>query len=159
MTAPSNTHAARRLEKAPTLLVRDDGPAVEQQIVRDMLTKRAIFVAPVLIGICAAVWGVAGALSSAFAVAIVVVNFVISAAMLAYAARISLALLMGATLGGYLLRLGIVTAAVLLVRNQSWVELLPLGLTLVATHLGLLAWETRHVSASLAFPGLKPRKD
>ena len=32
----------------------------------------------------------------------------------------------------------------------------PLGLTLIVTHLGLLIWETRHVSASLAYPGLKP---
>ena len=34
----------------------------------------------------------------------------------------------------------------------SW----PLGATLVVSHLGLLLWETRYVSASLAFPGLKP---
>ena len=33
----------------------------------------------------------------------------------------------------------------------------PLAFTLVITHLGLLIWETRHVSASLAFPALKPR--
>ena len=32
----------------------------------------------------------------------------------------------------------------------------PLGLTIVLTHLGLLTWETRHISNSLAFPGLKP---
>src|SRR5439155_235035 len=27
---------------------------------------------------------------------------------------------------------------------------------IIVTHLGLLIWETRYVSASLAFPGLKP---
>ena len=27
---------------------------------------------------------------------------------------------------------------------------------MIVTHLGLLFWETRYVSASLAFPGLKP---
>jgi hypothetical protein len=32
----------------------------------------------------------------------------------------------------------------------------PLGITLVATHVGLLFWESRYVSLSLAFPGLKP---
>ena len=31
-----------------------------------------------------------------------------------------------------------------------------LGLTIIVTHLGLLFWELRYVSASLAFPGLKP---
>jgi hypothetical protein len=33
-----------------------------------------------------------------------------------------------------------------------------IGLTLVATHLGLLFWELRFISASLAFPGLKPER-
>jgi hypothetical protein len=31
-----------------------------------------------------------------------------------------------------------------------------LGITVIVTHLGLLFWELRYVSASLAFPGLKP---
>ena len=47
-------------------------------------------------------------------------------------------------------------AVLFAVRNAAWVDLLALGLTLVVTHLGLLFWETRYVSASLAFPGLKP---
>ncbi len=34
--------------------------------------------------------------------------------------------------------------------------LVPLGLTIIVSHLGLLFWEMRFVSASLAFPGLKP---
>jgi hypothetical protein len=46
--------------------------------------------------------------------------------------------------------------AVWVVRDASWVELVPLGLTIVVTHLGLLFWEMRYVSATLAFPGLKP---
>jgi hypothetical protein len=35
--------------------------------------------------------------------------------------------------------------------------MVPLALTILVTHLGLLAWETRYVSATLAYPGLKPR--
>jgi len=31
-------------------------------------------------------------------------------------------------------------------------------LTLIVTHLGLLFWELRYVSGSLAYPGLKPTK-
>ena len=31
-----------------------------------------------------------------------------------------------------------------------------LGVTILVTQLGLLWWETRHVSLSLAYPGLKP---
>ena len=80
----------------------------------------------------------------------------IAAAMIAGAARISLSVMMGAVLFGYLLRLGLITAAVLLVKDMGWVHLPVLGLTLIATHLGLLFWETRYISASLAFPTLKP---
>ncbi|NBO83753.1 MAG: hypothetical protein EBV14_00120 [Actinobacteria bacterium] len=64
--------------------------------------------------------------------------------------------MMAATLFGYILRLGIVALAVMLVRNETWVDLMALGLTLIVTHLGLLFWEMRYVSASLAFPGLRP---
>jgi len=138
-------------------MTRDDGPAVEQQIATDMI-RRSVFVAPVLIGLCAIPWGLHGALSSAFAIAIVLVNFAVAASLLAWTARISLALMMGAALGGYLLRLALISAAVLLVKDLAWVELWPLGLTLIVTHLGLLGWETKYVSASLAFPGLKPKE-
>jgi hypothetical protein len=86
------------------------------------------------------------------------VNFVLSAALLAGTARISLALMMGAALFGYLVRLGLIFLAVLLVRDASWMALPALGLTLIVTHLGLLFWEIRYVSASLAFPGLKPAR-
>ena len=77
-------------------------------------------------------------------------------ALLTWAARISLGLLMAMALGGYLVRLGLLFVAVMAVRNQAWVEWVPLGLTILATHLGLLCWELKYVSASLAFPGLKP---
>ena len=139
------------------MVTRLDGPSVESEIALDMV-KRALPVAPVLLLVCGVVWGVPGALSAAFAIALVLVNFALSAGLLAWTARISLALMMGAALGGYLLRLILITAAVLLVKDQSWVRLWPLGLTLVVTHLGLLLWETKYVSASLAFPGLKPKE-
>jgi hypothetical protein len=50
-----------------------------------------------------------------------------------------------------------VTIAVLAVIHQSWVAVVPLAFTIMITHLGLLFWETRYVSATLAYPGLKPR--
>ena len=43
-----------------------------------------------------------------------------------------------------------------LVKDLPWVEMVPLAITLLVTHLGLLLWETRYVSLSLAYPGLKP---
>ncbi len=133
----------------------DPGPAVEAEVVADM-ARRALPAFPVLIVVAGLLWGVDGALSAGFAVALAVANLVLSAVLLGRAARISLALLMAAALGGFLLRLVLLTAVVWAVADQPWVEMLPLGLTLVVTHLGMLIWETRHVSASLAFPGLKP---
>lgn len=142
---------------SPAAATRLDGPAVEQEVAHDMI-RRALPAVPVVLGLAALGWGVDGAASAGFAVALVCANFALAAALLAWAARISLGMLMTAALVGYLLRLGLVSAAVLGVRTQPWVELWPLGLTIVVTHLGLLFWETRYVSASLAFPGLKPRR-
>jgi hypothetical protein len=135
--------------------MRDDGPAVEMEVAIDLL-RRALWVAPVLIVLSGAIWGLNGALSTGYGIALVVANFLVSAAMLAWTAKISISLMMGTALFGYLMRLGLIFLAVWVVRDASWVELVPLGLTIVVTHLGLLFWEMRYVSATLAFPGLKP---
>lgn len=142
--------------KTPLSLTRDDGPAVEQELVRDML-KRALPVAPALVLLASIPWGIPGGISTAYAVVIVLANFALAGALLSWSARISLGLLMGAALFGYLIRLGLIAGAVFAVRNADWFEPWPLGLTLIVTHLGLLLWELRFVSASLAFPGLKPK--
>jgi hypothetical protein len=140
------------------MATRLDGPPVEADIAKDML-RRALPVAPVVVLLCSIPWGLDGAISAAFAIAVVLANFALSAALLTWSARISLGLLMGAALFGYLIRLGLVSVAVIAVHNLSWFSAWPLGLTLIVTHLGLLLWELKFVSASLAFPGLKPRKD
>jgi hypothetical protein len=132
-----------------------DGPAVEMELARDIMRRGAI-VAPAVVALCALVWGLDGAASAAYGLAIVIANFAIAAALLSTTARISLGLMMGAALFGYLVRLALIFLAVWLVRDASWVDLVPLGLTIIVTHLGLLFWELRYVSASMAFPGLKP---
>jgi hypothetical protein len=129
-------------------------PNIERDIAIDM-AKRALPLLPVLVGGCFLIWGTDGAASAAFAVAVVVVNLLLSAMLLSGAAKIGLAAIMGAAMFGYIMRLGLITAAVLLVKDQPWVNLLPLGLVLIVTHLGLLAWELRHVSLSFSAPGLR----
>lgn len=138
-----------------TFVNRDLGPAPEPVLVRDM-AKRGLVFAPAAVALCTIPWGIDGALSAAYAIGLVLVNLLAAAWMLSTAARISYGLLMGAALFGFLLRLGLVSAAVLLVQDAGWVEPVPLGLTLVVAHLGLLFWELRYVSISLAHPGLKP---
>lgn len=130
--------------------------APELEVAAD-LARRALPLAPVLVGLSFTFWGVDGALSSAYGLVLAVLNLLASAALIAWAARISPAALMGATLGGFLGRFGLLLVAVTVVRDASWVELVPLLFTILLTHLGLVIWETRYVSLSLAHPGLKPK--
>jgi hypothetical protein len=140
-----------------TFTTRDLGPAPEPILARDM-AKRAVLLAPVAIVVCGLIWGASGAASAAYAMLLVLANFALAAWMLATAARISYGALMGAALFGFLVRLAFVSAAVLAFRDASWMEPMAAGLTLIAGHLGLLFWELRFVSASLAYPDLKPSR-
>ncbi len=140
---------------APDLFTtRLDGPAPEVAVSRDMV-KRGLMVGPALIAVCAVIWGADGAWSSAYGLAIVLVNFAFAAGIIASAARVSLGLMMGATLFGYLIRLALIFLAVWLVKDAAWISLPALGSTIIVTHLGLLFWEMKYVALSLAQPGLK----
>jgi hypothetical protein len=141
----------------PAFTTRLDGPAPEVGVTKDMV-KRGVVVAPVVIAICAVIWGLDGAFSSAYAIALVLVNFALAATLVAVTARISLGLMMGAVLFGYLIRLGLILVAVLAVRDAGWISLPALGATIIVTHLGLLVWEMKFVALSLAHPGLKPAR-
>jgi hypothetical protein len=143
------------MPESPATQYVDSPP--ETAIARD-LVRRGLPVAPVLIVVSGLIWGMDGALSAAFGMALVLVNFLIAASLLAWGARISLTMLMVASLGGFLLRMGLIVAAVVLVKDMAWISLPALGVTILVTHLGLLLWETRYVSASLAFPALKPQR-
>jgi hypothetical protein len=132
--------------------------APEAQVARDLL-RRMVWVAPAFVLASAIGWGVDGVLSSLFALALVAANFAAAAALIGWGARTSPNALMAAVMGGYVVRLGAVLLALWAVQDLGWVEMVPLGITLLATHLGLLVWESRYVSLSLAFPGLKPGPD
>ncbi len=142
---------------APAMVTQLDGEPVELQVSIDMI-KRGLVVAPVIIALCALVWGSSGAWSAAFAIALVLVNFLLSAVLISTTAKISLGLMMGATLFGYLVRLGLILLAVLLVKDAGWISRPALGATIIVTHLGLLLWELKYVAISLAHPGLKPAR-
>ena len=135
----------------------DDPTATEGAIARD-LTRRAIWVAPVFLLVGVVGWGINGLLSSALALVMVAVNFRLGAAIISRAAQISINALYGAVLGGYVARLALMTAVVLTVKAIGLLATVPFAITLLVTHLGLLAWESRHVAMTLAAPGLKPTK-
>lgn len=133
-----------------------DGPAPETEIVRDMV-KRAAYAAPALIVVFGLIWGMDGAISTGYAIAIVVVNFIVAAALDSWGARISVGMLMGMSMFGFFIRMAIVFGAFFAAKDASWMSVIPFAFTLVVTHLGLLFWEMRYVSANLAHPGLKPK--
>jgi hypothetical protein len=142
---------------ADTFVTRLDGPAPEVDVSKD-ISKRGLIVAPVVIAICGVIWGGDGAWSSAYGIAIVLANFLLAAGIIAVTARISLGLMMGAILFGYLIRLALIFLAVWLVKEAGWISLPALGATIIVTHLGLLFWEMKYVAISLAHPGLKPAR-
>ena len=86
-------------------------PEVERELALDMV-KRGLPFAPLLVALGAVVWGASGAASAAYALAIVFVNLVLSALMLGWAARRGANVLMATALGGFMVRMGLVTLAV-----------------------------------------------
>lgn len=140
-----------------SFVVRVEGPSPALALALDIV-KRSVWVIPVAVVLSAAFWGLEGVASTLYAIAIVLVNFVLSAYLLAVTGRINAALMGGAALFGFLMRLALIFGAVLLVRDASWMSFVPFGITLIVTHLALLFWELRYVSSALAFPGLKPKK-
>jgi hypothetical protein len=130
---------------------------IESSIARD-LARRAAFAAPVvLIGV--GLWrGADAAGAVALAISLVVANFLGSAALLGAAARRNPHLLMGMALMSFLVRFVLLTGIGIGVKALDVVDWPVFCITLVVAYLGLLAWELRSVSLSLAAPGLKPAR-
>jgi Putative F0F1-ATPase subunit Ca2+/Mg2+ transporter len=121
------------------------------------LARRGAIVLPAFLVYGALVGRGNGAASAAAATRKLAHTRASAAALMTVSARISLTALMGAVLGGYVVRLGAITGVIVALRHQSWFHRGAFAVTLLVTHLGLLVWETRHVSISLAYPGLKPK--
>lgn len=151
MTPPAVVSAEPTLDSGSAI------PPVEAIIARD-LARRGVIVLVPLVALAWLVRGNAGAAAAGLACAIVILNFLAGAALLGWAARISPPTIMAAALGGFLLRMGVIVGVVALVRDQPWIDLPTLAVGVLVTQLGLLFWETRHVSASLAYPALQPTR-
>ena len=140
----------------------DDAPLgpdvdyVESRIARD-LVKHALYAAPIAI-VAVGIWrGVDAGAAVALALALVIGNFLLSAAILGAAARRSPEMLMGVALMSFLVRLVLLTAIGVGIKELDIVDWPVFCITLVVSYLGLLFWEMRSISTSLASPGLKPR--
>jgi hypothetical protein len=142
-------------EMADATFAPVSGGEPELEIARDV-ARRSVWALPVLLVVAFLIWRWPGVASTSYAVALVVGNFLLAATMTSRAARVSVALLGGVAMFGFFFRLAVIFAAFWLARDASWMSVVPFGLTVVASHLGLLFWEMTYISASLAFPGLKP---
>jgi hypothetical protein len=133
----------------------DAAPPVERRIAVD-LARHGLLVAPAVVLVAGLLRGVDGAASAALGLAVVVVNFFAAALSLEWGARRGGNTLFAVALGGFLFRM-VSILVVLLVADAlfGWADVVVLGLTLFVTHLGLLFWELRSVSFSLAAPGLR----
>lgn len=129
--------------------------AYEGQIAGD-LVRRLLIVSPLVLVVAGVARGVDGLYSAAIGLVLVGVNFLVAARLISYAARRSPGAVMGVVLGGYIVRIGILFGIALALENVSWVDIPVFVLTIALVHLALLTWETRHVSLTLGFPGLKP---
>ncbi len=133
------------------------GEAVELRIALD-LARRAALVAPIVM-VAVGLWrGIDAAGAVALAVGIVVVNWLIAALTLGWAARNSPNLLMGVALFGFIGRLALITAVGAGVKALDIVDWPVFCGALLLAYGGLLVWELRYVSFSLASPGLKPKR-
>jgi hypothetical protein len=130
-------------------------PPVERRIALD-LARHGLLVAPAIVLVAGLVRGVDGAASAALGLALLVLNLFVAAVSLEWAARRSPNALMAVALGGFLLRMTTILVVMLAADALfGWADVVVLGITLFLTHLGLLFWELRSVSLSLAAPGLR----
>lgn len=111
-----------------------------------MVRKAAIPAGVGLVVVVAMGWALGGpdvALSAGLGVAIVAVNFAAHGYSLAWASTISVPAVMAVSLGGVVLRMGIVIGAMFLLNTMSWFSPLAFGLAVVPATLLLLAYEAR----------------
>jgi ATP synthase I chain len=133
----------------------DPAPPVERRIAVD-LARHGLLVAPVIVLVAGLLRGVDGAASAALGLAVLVLNFLAAAISLEWGARRGGNALFAVALGGFLFRMVSILVVILVAQALfGWVDVIVLGVTLFLTHLGLLFWELRSVSFSLAAPGLQ----
>jgi hypothetical protein len=133
----------------------DAAPPVERRIATD-LARHGLMVAPVIVLVAGLFRGLDGAASAALGLAVLVLNFLAAAISLEWGARRGGNALFAVALGGFLFRMVSILVVILVAQALfGWIDVVVLGVTLFLTHLGLLFWELRSVSFSLAAPGLQ----
>lgn len=93
--------------------------------------------------------GSAAGVSAAIGVVVVLANFAAHGWSLAWASRISIALVQGVALGGFVVRIGAIVGLMFALSATGWFSPLAFGLAVVPGTLLLLIFETRLVLGGL----------
>jgi len=119
--------------------VPDERPI--EAIIGTNTAKRGIFVAPALALVFGLLQGWQGAVASLVGVAIVLGNFILGGYIMSKAARVSMNMYHAAALFGFLIRLGLITASMLIIANVTNLDRMAMGISVVVSYLVLLSWE------------------
>ncbi len=117
-----------------------------EAIIAKHTVQRAVFVAPVLIGLFWLLRGVDGAIASAVGCVVVVIMFLVSGSMMSISARLGLSAYYAAALFGFFVRLALLTGSMILIAKFTDLDRMAFGITAVLAYLILLSWETVAIS-------------
>lgn len=121
------------------------GDGVELRLARSAVGFLLVLGIPV-IAVAALVGGTPGALSAGIGATVVIGMFLMAGATMSWAARISPAALMGAVLGGYLVRLMVYALLIVVLRPVEWLDGPSLAISTAVLLVAVLAWEVRVAS-------------
>jgi hypothetical protein len=121
------------------------GDGVELRLARSAIAFIVVLGIPV-VAVAGLLGGVPGALSAGIGALVVIGMFLMAGATMSWAARISPAALMGAVLGGYLVRLVIYALLIVLLRPVEWLSGTSLAISTAILLVAVLAWEVRVAS-------------
>jgi hypothetical protein len=117
------------------------------------LVRRAIPFAPVAVAVALLVGAAAGGWSvgwsAAIGVALVAINAIVAAELLARAARISLTAYAAAVMGGFVVRLGAILAVMFALNRLDWFSPLAFGLAVVPATILLLVYEAKLLAGGM----------
>lgn len=119
--------------------------AVELRLARSAAVFLVVLGLPV-IGVSWLLAGVPGVAGAALGTAVVIGMFLMAGATMSWAARISPTALLGAVLGGYLVRLMIYAVLIVLLRDAAWLSGTTLAIATAVLLVAVLAWEVRVAS-------------
>jgi hypothetical protein len=122
--------------------------APEREMIRRGLTAGALG-APIAVAAGWLAGGADGAWSAALAVAVVLANFSLHGLSLAWAGAVSITLLQAVAFGGFVVRMGAVVVALVLLDRTAFFSPAIFGVIAVAATLALLGYEARLVARGL----------